>query len=59
MQVLIGHKAKELVFDDGAAGGSSEDVTMQLRNFVGCGNIVILLEEEGRRIDPVSAAMQI
>ena len=34
MQVLIRQKAEKLILDDGAAGGSSEDVTVQLRNLI-------------------------
>ena len=47
MQVLIGQKAKELVLDDRAADGSSEDVTVQLRNFVAAGTASSCLKKKG------------
>ena len=38
---------------------ASRYVAMQLRNFVVGGNIVVLIEEERRGVDPVGAAMHV
>ncbi len=59
VQVLIGQEAEELVFDDGAAHSSAQGVAVQLRILIVRRNGLVLIEEEGRGIEPVGGAMQI
>ncbi len=54
--MLVSEKAEHLVLDHGSREGSARCIAMQLRIFVGVGNSAIVLEEEGRGVDPIRAA---
>ena len=56
MQVLVGDEVKELVLDDRSADGAAGAVAVQLGILVRVGNSGVVLEEEWRGVDPVSAA---
>src|ERR1700742_911052 len=57
--MLVGGEAEELVFDDGAAEGATGNPAMQWRILLIVGNVVVVLEEEWRGVDPVGAAMAV
>jgi hypothetical protein len=53
--VLVGDEGEELVFDDGATDGSAGKVAVELWVLEIVGDVVVVLEEEGRGVDPVGA----
>ena len=59
VQVLVANEVEEPVFDERSAEGSASNVAVQLRRFVVRRNVGILVEEEGGRIDPVCAAVDV
>ena len=59
VEVLVAEEEEELVFDDRAADGSAGGVAMELRDLLALGNVGVLLEEEGRGVEPIGAAMAV
>ncbi len=59
MNVLVADKAEKLVLDKGAAQRSAGGVAVQFRHFFIGGNIVVLLVEIRRSVQPIRSAMHI
>ena len=57
--MLVGDKAEELVFEDGAAEGAAGDLAVQRRVLLIVGDVVVVLEEERSGVDPVGSAMTV
>jgi hypothetical protein len=59
VQMLVREEAEEFVLDDGPTHGSTRNVAMQLGILHVLRHVRILLEEERRSVDPVSAVMHV
>jgi hypothetical protein len=59
VQVLVGGEEEQFVLDDGSAERSTRNIAVQLRHFVVGRYVGVLIEEEGRGVDPVGAAVSV
>ena len=57
--MLVSDEAEELVLDNRAAKGAAGDVAVQLRVLLIVRDVIVVLEEERRGIDPVGPAMPV